>query len=71
MNSRFIDIVALFDDASFGDHPVIIDSCSYYVEWDKEDEVYRLTDCLDGGFTLAPDQIDEWKWDGHEIEFNA
>ena len=32
MNSRFIDIVALLDDASFGDVPVVIDSCSYYVE---------------------------------------
>ena len=71
MNSRFIDIVALFDDASFGDVPVVIDSCSYKVEWDTEDEVYRLTDRFGGGFTLAPDQIDEWKWDGHEIEYNA
>lgn len=71
MNSRFIDIVALLDDASFSDVPVIIDSCSYYVEWDTEDKVYRLTDCFDGGFTLTRDQIDEWKWEGHEIEYNA
>lgn len=71
MNSRFIDIVALLDDAVLNDIPVVIDSCTYYVEWDGEDEMYRLTDCFDGGFSLERDQIHEWKMDGHEIAYNG
>lgn len=71
MNSRFIDIVALLDDAALNDIPVIIDSCTYYVEWDGEDEMYHLTDCFDGSFSLERDQIDEWKIDGHEIAYNG
>jgi len=71
MNSRFIDITALLDDAELNDIPVVIDFCTYYVECDKEDEMYRLTDCLDEGFSLKRDQIDEWKMDGHEISYNG
>ena len=71
MNSRFIDIVTLLDDAVLNDIPVVIDSCTYYVVWDEEDEMYRFTDCFDGGFSLERDQIDEWKMDGHEIAYNA
>jgi hypothetical protein len=71
MNSRFIDIVALLDDAVLNNSPVIIDSCRYYPTWDKENEMYRLMDCFGGSFSLEQDQIDEWKWEGHEIEYDA
>lgn len=71
MNSRFIDIVALLDDATLNGIPVVIDSCTYYVTWDKEDEMYHLTDCFGGGFSLESDRVDEWKMDGHEIAYNA
>ena len=70
MNSRFIDIITLFDDAFLNDHPVIIDSCMYYVEWNEEDEAYHLTDCFDGSFSLEKDEIDKWKQDDHIISYN-
>lgn len=71
MNSRFIDIVALLDDAVLNDIPIIIDSCIYYVEWDGKGEMYHLTHCFDDGFSLELGQIDEWKMNGHEIVYNG
>lgn len=69
MNSRFVDIIALFDDAFLNDQPVVIDSCVYYVEWDKEEEAYHLSDCFDNKFSLMKEEINEWRRDNHIIGY--
>ena len=69
MNSRFVDIITLFDDAFLSDNPVIIDSCTYYVVWDKEEETYYLSDCFDNKFSLKKEEINEWKQDNHIIYY--
>ena len=71
MNSRFTDVVAIFDHAYLTETPVVIDCCTYMVTWDSEDEMYRFKDRFGGHFALNVDEVEGWKEDGHEIVYNA
>lgn len=71
MNSRFIDIIRVFDDASLNELPVIIDCCEYMVDWSEEDEMYRFKDRFGGHFALNAGEAEEWREDGHEVNYQG
>lgn len=68
MNTRFIDLVTLFDFYAIGGDALIIDGEEKLVGWWGEKNAYLITDQNGENEELLPlEKLDEWKEEGHII----
>lgn len=68
MNTRFIDLVTLFDFCVVGGDALIIDGEERLIDWWGEKNAYLITDQNGENEVLLPlEKLDEWKEEGHII----
>ena len=68
MNTRFIDLITLFDFYSLSGDSLEIDGEEKLIGWWGEKNAYLITDQNGENEELLPlEKLDEWKGEGHKI----
>ena len=68
MDTRFIDLITLFDFYALGGDSLEIDGEEKLVGWWGEKNAYLITDQNGENEELLPlEKLDKWKEEGHKI----